>query len=108
MYRHSGPYPFVTASKATGRAGQIHPLQPEREKTGFPRGNKNGGDTRGGRNSGETAYPDRRYCQLKCHDASGEIYYVTFSRTKVRVSSYSDDAIRSTVDAWADEKAKLS
>ena len=51
---------------------------------------------------------DTYYCQLKCHDASGEIYYVTFSRTKVRVSSYSDDAIRSTVDAWADEKVELS
>ena len=61
----------------------------------------------GGTPSRDTA-KDTYYCQLKCHDTSGEIYYVTFSRTKVRVSSYSDDAIRSTVDAWADEKAELS
>lgn len=56
------------------------------------------------RNSAKDTY----YCQLKCHDPSGEVYYVTFSRTKVRVSSYSDDAIRGVVDAWADEKPELS
>ena len=27
---------------------------------------------------------------LKCHDANGEVYYVTFSRDQVRVSSDSD------------------
>ncbi|WAI02622.1 hypothetical protein [Methanogenium organophilum] len=42
--------------------------------------------------------------KLKCHDANGETYYVTLSRDKVRISSYADDAIRATVEAWADEK----
>jgi hypothetical protein len=41
-------------------------------------------------------------CQLKCHDPSGEIYYVTFSRDAVRITSYQNDAIRTTVEAWAD------
>jgi hypothetical protein len=39
---------------------------------------------------------------LKCHDANGEVYYVTFSRDQVRVSSYSDDAIRTRIETWAD------
>ncbi len=42
------------------------------------------------------------YCQLKCHDPSGDDYYVTFTRTSVRISSYQDDAIRTAVEAWAD------
>ena len=61
----------------------------------------------GGTPSRDTA-KDIYYCQLKCHDPSGELYYVTFTRTKVRVSSYSDDAIRTIVDAWADGKPELS
>jgi hypothetical protein len=27
----------------------------------------------------------------RCHDANGEVYYVTFSREQVRITSYSDD-----------------
>jgi len=27
------------------------------------------------------------YCQLKCHDPPGDDYYVTFTRTSVRISS---------------------
>ncbi len=45
---------------------------------------------------------DTYSCQLKCHDPSGEIYYVTFSRDAVRITSYQNDAIRTTVEAWAD------
>ena len=45
---------------------------------------------------------------LKCHDASGEIYYVAFSRDQVRVSSYSDDAILTTIETWADTKTELA
>lgn len=43
-------------------------------------------------------------CKLKCHDANGETYYVTLSRSKVRISSYADDAIRTVVETWADGK----
>ena len=42
------------------------------------------------------------YCQLKCHDPSGDDYYVTFTRKTVRISSYQDDAIRDAIEAWAD------
>jgi hypothetical protein len=51
---------------------------------------------------------DTYSCQLKCHDANGEIYYVTFSRETVRVSSYQDDAILAKVETWADTVAELA
>ena len=47
------------------------------------------------------------YCQLKCHDPSGDDYYVTFTRKTVRVSSYQDDAIRDAVETWADDVPEL-
>lgn len=45
---------------------------------------------------------------LKCHDATGEIYMVTFSRDTVSISSYSDDAIRTRVETWADTVGALA
>ena len=48
------------------------------------------------------------YCQLKCHDPSGDDYYVTFTRTSVRISSYQDDAIRTAVENWADAVPALA
>lgn len=39
---------------------------------------------------------------LRCHDANGEIYFVNFSREQVTLTSFSDDAIRSRVETWAD------
>jgi hypothetical protein len=39
---------------------------------------------------------------LRCHDANGEIYFVNFSREQVTLTSYSDEAIRSRVETWAD------
>jgi hypothetical protein len=47
------------------------------------------------------------YAQLKCHDSSGDDYYVTFTRKTVRISSYQDDAIRTTVETWADDVTSL-
>ncbi|NVO66822.1 hypothetical protein [Methanofollis tationis] len=47
-------------------------------------------------------------CQLKCHDASGETYYVTFGRESVRITSYEDEAVLATIEAWADEVAALN
>ena len=44
---------------------------------------------------------------LKCHDANGEIYYVNFSREQVTLTSFSDEAIRSRVETWADTVAAL-
>ena len=48
------------------------------------------------------------YCQLKCHDPSGDDYYVTFTRKTVRISSYQDDAIKTAVEAWADDIPALA
>jgi len=45
---------------------------------------------------------------LKCHDANGETYMVTFGRQSVGISSYSDDAIRTTLETWADTVAALA
>ncbi len=45
---------------------------------------------------------DTYSCRFKCRDPSGEIYYVTFSRDAVRITSYQNDAIRTTVETWAD------
>ena len=44
---------------------------------------------------------------LRCHDANGEIYFVNFSRDQVTLTSFSDDAIRSRVETWADTVAAL-
>ncbi|ADN36426.1 conserved hypothetical protein [Methanolacinia petrolearia DSM 11571] len=51
---------------------------------------------------------DTYSCQLKCHDTNTEIYYVTFSRETVRVSSYQDDSILAKVETWADTIAALA
>ena len=45
---------------------------------------------------------------LKCHDPNGEIYYVSFTRDSVRISSYSDDAIVTAVESWADTVPALA
>jgi len=52
---------------------------------------------------GDTAVRDgpreTYYAQLKCHDPSGDDYYVTFTRKTVRISSYQDDAIKEKIEA---------
>jgi hypothetical protein len=45
---------------------------------------------------------------LKCRDANGELYMVTFNRDTVNLTSYSDDAIRTKVETWADSVAALA
>ena len=45
---------------------------------------------------------------IKCHDANGELYTVTIGREVVSVSSYSADAILTTVEAWADSVPALA
>ena len=45
---------------------------------------------------------------LKCHDPNGEIYMVNFSRTRVALTSYTDDAIRTKIETWADSVAALA
>ena len=45
---------------------------------------------------------------LRCHAASGEIYTLALSRTKLTLSSYEDDAILAAVEAWADAVPALA
>jgi len=45
---------------------------------------------------------------LRCHDANGELYNVVFSRDRVTVQSYSDDAILAKVETWADTVTELA
>lgn len=51
---------------------------------------------------------DTWYCQLKCHDANSDIYYVTFTRTKVRISGYKDDSVLNIVEILADSVPALA
>ena len=55
----------------------------------------------------DTAH-DSYAATLKCHDANGEIYMVAFGRDRVSITSYSDDAIRTRVETWADTVAALA
>jgi len=45
---------------------------------------------------------------LKCHDPNGELYFITFSRQQVAISSYEDDSIRTAIKTWADGIAALA
>ena len=45
---------------------------------------------------------------LRCHAASGEVFTLALSRNRVTLSSYEDDAIRSTVENWADAVPTLA
>jgi hypothetical protein len=44
---------------------------------------------------------------LKCHDHSGEFYFLSLARDRITVSSYTDDAIRKRVEMWADSVPEL-
>jgi len=41
-------------------------------------------------------------------DANGELYMVNFSRDRVTLTSYSDEAIRTAVETWADTVPDLA
>ncbi len=45
---------------------------------------------------------------VRCHDPSGEVYYLTFTRDAVRISSYESDAILTLVEQWADTVSQLA
>jgi len=51
---------------------------------------------------------ERYSTTIKCHDPSGEIYFVAFARNEVRVTSYEADAILAVIEAWADTVAALA
>jgi hypothetical protein len=39
---------------------------------------------------------------LKCHDEGGKLYFLSISRDRVTVASYTDDGIRKRVERWSD------
>ncbi len=45
---------------------------------------------------------------LKCHDPSGELYFVSLARDRITVASYEDDAILKTVEKWAGTVPELA
>jgi len=45
---------------------------------------------------------------VRCHDPSGEIYYLTFTRDQVRITSYESDTILTLVEQWADTVPALA
>jgi hypothetical protein len=45
---------------------------------------------------------------LKCHDPNGELYIVNFTRNRVTISSFTDNAIQSRIETWADGVAALA
>jgi hypothetical protein len=44
---------------------------------------------------------------LKCHDPSGELYFLSLARNRITVSSYTDDTIRRKVEMWAESVPEL-
>ena len=45
---------------------------------------------------------------LNCRDPNGELYMVTIGRSRVNLTSYSDDAIFAKVETWADTVPALA
>ena len=45
---------------------------------------------------------------IKCHDESGELYFLSIARKRVTVSSYTDDGIRKRVERWSDSVPELA
>jgi len=45
---------------------------------------------------------------LKCHDPNGELYYLHFSRDRIIIASYTDEAIRTKIETWADTETALA
>lgn len=46
--------------------------------------------------------------RLKIHNPSGELYYLSFTRKDLKISSYEADAILTKVDTWADDVAAIN
>ena len=51
---------------------------------------------------------DRFSVLMKCHDAGGEMFFVSLSRESITVASYEDDAILKRVGAWADTVPEMA
>ncbi len=45
---------------------------------------------------------DHFFALLKCHDPTGELYFLSIARDRITLSSYIDEKIRKRVEEWAD------
>ena len=45
---------------------------------------------------------------LRCHDPNGEMYFVSFARNRVTISSFSDASIQTVIETWADGVSALA
>ncbi len=63
-----------------------------------------GADATANRNSAKDSWNVR----LKIHDPTGELYYLSFTRKDLKISSYEADAILAKVDTWADGVTALN
>jgi galactose-1-phosphate uridylyltransferase len=54
------------------------------------------------------AEADAYSATLRCHDPTGELYFVTFSRNRVTISSFTDESIQTVIETWADGVSALA
>jgi hypothetical protein len=54
------------------------------------------------------AEADAYSATLRCHDPTGELYFVTFSRNRVTISSFTDESIQTVIENWADGVSALA
>ena len=55
-----------------------------------------------------TAESDTYSVTLRCHDPTGEMYFVSFSRNRVVISSFTDESIQTVIETWADGVSALA
>jgi len=78
-------------------------------KAGIPAMVSNAANTAAhGGSASHDAEADTFSATLRCHDPTGEIYFVSFSRQQVAISSYESDAIKETIETWADGVPSLA
>ena len=54
------------------------------------------------------AEADAYSATLRCHDPTGEMYFMTFSRNRVTISSFTDESIQTVIETWADGVSALA
>jgi hypothetical protein len=45
---------------------------------------------------------------MKCHDPDGELYFLSFARDRITLSSYKDDSIRKRIEKWTESVPALA
>ncbi|HJK78186.1 MAG TPA: hypothetical protein O0Y06_04510 [Methanocorpusculum sp.] len=63
-----------------------------------------GADANANRNTAKDSWNVR----LRIHDPTGELYYLSFTRKDLKISSYESDTILAKVETWADSVTALN